>query len=83
MIHSQAARLLEKEWKAGVRLRLIGVGVGGLVHGRQLSLFDAPTEKLGKLSRAVDQIRSKYGRDAIQRASLLEVPEERDDRASG
>ncbi|UCC76626.1 MAG: DNA polymerase IV, partial [Anaerolineales bacterium] len=71
VIHSHAVRLLRKEWKKGMQVRLIGVGVTGLVEARQLSLFDTPTERLGRLSRVVDEIRSKYGKDAIRRASLL------------
>jgi len=76
VIHAQAVKLLQKEWKSGTHVRLIGVGVSGLTHGRQLSLFDAPAKRLGKLSRTVDAIRRKYGKDAIRRASLLERDEE-------
>jgi DNA polymerase-4 len=72
VIHAQAVQLLQKEWQRGVRLRLIGVGVTGLVRARQLGLFDTSTERLGRLSRVVDEIRSKHGQDAIRRASLLE-----------
>jgi DNA polymerase-4 len=71
-IHSQALRLLRREWQEGIKIRLIGVGVTGLVGARQLGLFDGSVERLEKLSRAVDQIRSKHGRKAIRRASLLD-----------
>ncbi len=73
VIHAQAVQLLQKEWTRGVRVRLIGVGVTGLVRARQLGLFDTSTERLGRLSRVVDEIRSKHGQDAIRRASLLET----------
>ena len=76
VIHTQAVKLLQREWKRGTRVRLIGVGVSGLTHARQLSLFDAPAKRLGKLSRTVDAIRRKYGKDAIRRASLLEHDED-------
>ncbi len=72
VIHTQAVALLQKEWKKGVRVRLIGVGVTGLVGARQLGLFDGEAERLEKLSRVVDEIRSKHGKKAIRRASLLE-----------
>lgn len=75
-IFMQAAKLLQCEWKKGTRLRLIGVGATGLSQARQLDLFDTHTERLTKLSKAVDEIRNKYGRDAIRRASLLN-PDER------
>ena len=71
VLHAQAVKLLQKEWKQGTRLRLIGVGASGLLQARQLGLFEAPLERLGKLSRTVDEIRRKYGKEAIQRASLL------------
>jgi DNA polymerase-4 len=72
VIHAQAVQLLEREWQEGVKVRLIGVGVTGLVGARQLGLFDGSAERLEKLSQAVDQIRSKHGKRAIRRASLLE-----------
>ena len=40
--------------------------------GRQYSIFDLEkSDRLEKLDRAVDQIRGKYGEDAIFRASFL------------
>ena len=71
VLHAQAVQLLEREWKRGMQVRLIGVGATGLVQARQLSLFEDRTEVLSKLSQAVDGIRDKYGDDAIRRASLL------------
>ena len=70
-IHAEAVRLLQREWKKGMQVRLIGVGASGLVQARQLSLFDPQSERLGKLSHTVDEIRGKYGKNAIRRASLL------------
>ena len=74
-ICTQAHKLLRHEWKKGMRLRLIGVGVTGLSQARQLGLFDAHTEQLTKLTKAVDEIRHKYGAHAIRRASLLKPDE--------
>lgn len=42
-------------------LRLIGVKASDLVRGRSLSLFEPYSEGPEKLSRAVDQVRKKYG----------------------
>jgi DNA polymerase-4 len=72
VIHAQAVQLLQQEWQQGTKLRLVGVGVTGLVGARQLTLFDGSTERLERLSRVVDEIRSKHGKRAIRRASLLE-----------
>jgi len=72
-ICAQARKLLQHEWKKGTQLRLIGVGATALSQARQLSLFDTHTEQLSKLTKAVDDIRHKYGKDAIRRASLLKA----------
>lgn len=76
VIYAQATALLEQEWKPGEQVRLIGLAVTGLVQARQLSLFEASAQRLAKLSRAVDEIRSKYGEQAIRRASLLHRDDE-------
>jgi DNA polymerase-4 len=50
-------------------VRLIGVKLGGLVHGaQQLNLFDN-NEKQVKLYLSMDKIRRRYGVEVIQRAS--------------
>jgi DNA polymerase-4 len=72
VIHSEAVQLLQKQWSPGVRVRLLGVGATALVEARQLGLFEWHEERLGKLSRVVDDIRRKHGRKAIRRASLLD-----------
>jgi DNA polymerase-4 len=76
VIFDQATWLLDKAWDRRRKVRLIGVGVSRFEQEeRQLSLFEAPGEgkvaKLRRLSQAVDQIRGKYGDEAIQRASLV------------
>jgi DNA polymerase-4 len=77
MIFDQAARLLEKAWDRRRKVRLIGVGVSKFEpEERQLSLFEGTGEgkadKLRRLSQAMDQIREKYGDEAIRRASLAD-----------
>ena len=50
-------------------IRLIGVKLGGLIGGvEQLDLFDN-NDKITKLYLSMDQIRLRYGSDAIHRAS--------------
>jgi len=57
-------RVLETERRA---VRLIGIGVSNLAEaGLQASLFSPSNAKLEHLNRAVDQIRARYGFDAIQ-----------------
>lgn len=76
VIFDQAARLLDRAWDRRRKVRLIGVGVSKFeLEEHQLSLFEATgggkVAKLRRLSQAVDQIREKYGDEAIQRASLV------------
>ena len=48
-------------------MRLIGIRVSGLVgQDRQLPLFNSPMGKPEHLDKAIDRIRSKYGRAAIR-----------------
>ncbi|MBO6149481.1 MAG: DNA polymerase IV [Lachnospiraceae bacterium] len=75
IIFEEAVALFKKLWKKEP-MRLIGVsGVKSEENEyEQLSLFEAGadlrSEKLRKLDKAVDFIRSKYGRETIKRASL-------------
>jgi DNA polymerase-4 len=62
-----------------VPVRLLGIGLGGLVPAdapQQLGLFSEPvageTERERTLSRAVDEVRNRFGSDAVVPASLYE-----------
>ena len=67
------------------RVRLIGVGVSGFEAGgpSQLSLVPekkpvADEQRRGRLDKAVDALRSRYGRDAVVRGRLFETdPDDR------
>lgn len=73
-IHEAACRLFDELWD-GTPIRHLGVHTTRVSREsfcRQMSLFDATDyERLEKLDKAVDDIREKYGKDAIQRASFL------------
>ncbi len=74
-IFQSALRLLEsalgKKYKP---VRLIGLEVSNFTAGEtQLSLFDAEAKRLEQLDRAIDQVRDKYGFDAIQTGYTLEL----------
>ncbi len=67
------------------RVRLIGVGVSGFEEGgpSQLSLMPEPKpqseeKKRGRLDKAVDALRERYGRDAVVRGRLFEPQGESD-----
>ncbi len=72
-IYATVAGLLAGTWKRGRPVRLIGVAVANLAPAaRQLSLFDRRWEEDARLLQAVDRIRSKYGWEALQRATDIE-----------
>jgi DNA polymerase-4 len=52
-------------------VRLVGVTMSGLVGGEQLDLFTGA--RTARLNAALDAVRSKYGDDALDRASAREV----------
>lgn len=81
-LYEQARALLRRHWHPGQPLRLLGVGVSGLLDGGgyQLDLFDATDQKRIRLNQSLDAIRARYGSRAIRRASQLPAREREDDR---
>ncbi len=71
VIFNAAADLLDRHMRRGQKVRLLGVGVTNLTHLRQLSLFDESERKQNRVSEALDDVRSRFGRDAIRRGRLL------------
>jgi DNA polymerase-4 len=69
----KAKALFDKLYQKRMLIRLIGVRFSHLVHGNyQIGLFDATEEEL-QLYQAMDRLRKRFGRDAIQRAGGLGV----------
>ena len=74
-IFLEVSRLLA-EYPLKKQVRLIGVGVSGLISAElpiQLSLFDETQKRDGhweKLDQTLDTITHKFGKNAIKRASL-------------
>lgn len=67
-IAETALGLLRKVRKPGQAVRLIGVGVSGLGQPmRQLELWGTGSEKERKLEKTLDELREKFGDDAIKR----------------
>lgn len=67
-IAETALGLLRKVRKPGQAVRLIGVGVSGLGEPmRQLELWGTDAEKERKLQAVVDELREKFGDNAIKR----------------
>ena len=62
LIAQMARELFLKEWREGKAVRLIGVGVTGLEgKARQLSLWDAPTERQQRLQSALHELEDRFG----------------------
>ena len=76
-IYQLAKKLFSELWNGKTPLRLLGIALTDLTKEDyvQTSLFDTADErktKSKKLDKAVDAMRSKYGRSTIQRGTLLQ-----------
>ena len=77
-LYALVLRLFHEFW-TGTPIRLLGVAASRLAENApiQSSLFDrGRSEKLSKLDAAVDQIREKFGEDAVKRACFLDSERE-------
>jgi len=74
VIFGNVLRLLNAAWNGQEKVRLVGVRASNLERSTfQLGLFDsAKHEKLDRILRAADQVRGRYGFDALQLARSLE-----------
>ena len=73
-IYEAACKVFDRLWDRKTPIRQIGVGTTKVQSdaGRQYNLFDLQKyDKLEVVNRTVDEIRSKFGEDAIQRACFL------------
>ncbi len=75
MIFDTGARILDVALSLEKQpVRLIGIGVSSLVEsGGQLAILDSEAQRLARLNKAVDRIRSKYGFTAIQTGRTLQL----------
>lgn len=77
VLYDTACRLFEQLWNREP-IRQLGVSTGHVSgeDGLQYDLFNTErNEKLSKLNAAIDNIRTRYGEDAIQRARFLNPKE--------
>jgi DNA polymerase-4 len=75
-----AAQLLDAwlEEQPRAAIRLLGVGAGDLSQASQLDLFAAPESQRNQhLDQTIDDIRSRFGSDALARGSSLRRPPRR------
>ncbi len=72
IIYTGVESLLDGVWQPGRRVRLIGVGASMLTpRPQQLSLWDTASEKERRLLEAVDELRKKFGANAILHGRTL------------
>lgn len=73
-IYAAALELFEKVWPPGKLVRLIGVGVSNFnAPAHQLGLWDSPVRQADEqLQQTLDQIRERFGDNAVKRGSDLE-----------
>jgi nucleotidyltransferase/DNA polymerase involved in DNA repair len=71
-IYTAAEQLFGQTWPSGKRVRLIGVGVSGFeTDAYQLGLWDSDSEPDRRLQATLDELRDRFGPQAIQRGSHL------------
>ena len=78
ILYQTACRLFEEAWD-GKPVRLLGIRTAKLVDAaepEQLSLFDVeipepPDEKHQRLNKAMEEIKMKFGKDAVIKGSFL------------
>ncbi|MDD3222395.1 MAG: DNA polymerase IV [Lachnospiraceae bacterium] len=78
IIYRHACQLFDELWE-GTPIRLLGIRTSKLTDqsNLQMNLFDTvENKKLQNLDKALDAIRSKYGRDAVVRGSFLKSKED-------
>lgn len=74
--------LLQRAWSGRRKIRLVGLRASNLVSevAYQLQLFEDVSDKQARIAGTIDEIRARFGKDAIVRASLVEnrhVPRKR------
>ena len=88
-LYRAAMDILERSWKSGAPIRAITLTAHNLIPegeaAEQMDLFQSAApqkrERVEKLERAMDAIRSKYGREALTVAAL--APEREGDEEDG
>lgn len=71
IILSTARELFTKLYKKGLQIRLIGVRLSNLIEGaQQIDLFNDTNEMIN-LYQALDKMKTRFGKDAVQRAAGL------------
>ncbi|HEY4694353.1 MAG TPA: DNA polymerase IV [Candidatus Nanoarchaeia archaeon] len=76
-IYDLGETLLKELWDRRTPLRLVGIEISQFGESSQLSLFDAPREKRLGLEKRIDNLRARFGKDAVVPAIMLNLQPER------
>lgn len=72
VIYALAEELMMSIWEGDRQVRLLGVGTAGLQEPvRQMNLWETPSDRERRLLTALDELRERYGRNAVQRGDSL------------
>jgi len=72
VIYSQANELMMSLWESGRQVRLLGVGTSNFKEqSRQMNLWETPNDKERRLLSALDELRERYGRNAVLRGDSV------------
>lgn len=72
VIYVQANELMMSLWEGGRQVRLLGVGTSNFKEqSRQMNLWETPTDKERRLLSALDELRERYGRNAVLRGDSV------------
>ena len=78
IIYEASLGLFHQNWHIGKAVRLLGVGASGLrQHAYQPGLWDTPSDKERRLLNVIDDLREKFGKDAVQRGIYLNRKEDK------
>lgn len=85
VLYETACQLFEESW-SGEPVRLLGIRTSKLAaesEPEQLSIFDIeipkePDEKHKKLNAAMEEIRKRFGENAVKKASVMKPPKPKD-----
>jgi DNA polymerase-4 len=67
--------LLKELWDSHTPLRLVGIGISQFGETSQPSLFDGMRSKRYELEKRIDQLRARFGKEAVIPASLMQLTE--------
>lgn len=76
-IYQAALTLFQQNWPPGKPVRLIGVGISGFgATSHQLGLWEdvAHTQQQRRLQSTIDDLRDRFGENAVQRGSTFRPP---------